>query len=71
MVRPVSASRYLRGLLVPLTLLRPELLVRVPRLGRWFVLVVMVVPVLDGLLASEVDVDAEVLGEDGKFGPEA
>ena len=29
--------------------------------------VVMAIPVLDGLLASEVDVDAEVLDEDGKI----
>ena len=28
---------------------------------------VMAIPVLDGLLVSEVDVDAEVLDEDGKI----
>jgi len=67
-MRPVSASRYLRGLLPPLTPLIPELLIRVPRLGRWFVLVAVATPVLDGLLvASEVEVDAEVLEEDGKI----
>ena len=65
-MRPVSASRYLRGLLAPLTPLRPELLNRVPRLGRWFVLVAIVTPVVDGLLMSEVEVDA-VLDEDGKI----
>lgn len=63
-MRPVSASRYLRGLLAPLT--RPELLVRVPRLGRWFVLVTMEFPVLGGLLmVSEAEVDV-VLDEGGK-----
>ena len=48
--------------------LRPELLIRVPRLGRWFVLVVILIPVLGGLLVAEVDV--EVLDEDGKTVPE-
>lgn len=67
-MRPVSASRYLRGLLPPLTPLRPELLIRVPRLGRWFVLAVEETPVLGGLLVSEVEVDAEVLDRDGKIG---
>ena len=67
-MRPVSASRYLRGLLAPLTPLRPELLIRVPRLGRWFVLVAVVILVLGGLLASEVEVDMELLEEDGKIG---
>jgi len=67
MIRPVSASRYLRGLLPSPTPLRPELLIRVPRLGRWFEPVVIVFPVLDGLLVvSDVEVDAEVLDEDGK-----
>ena len=48
--------------------LRPELLNRVPRLGRWFVLVATATPVLGGLLAvSEAEVDAEVLDEDGKI----
>jgi hypothetical protein len=70
MIRPVSASRYLRGLLAPLIPLRPELLIRVPRLGRWFVLVAMEVPVLGGLLVSEAEVDVEVLDEDGKIGLE-
>jgi len=48
--------------------LRPELLIRVPRLGRWFVLVAVVTLVLGGLLASEVEVDVELLDEDGKIG---
>lgn len=66
-MRPVSASRYLRGLFAPLTL-RTELLIRVPRLGRWLVLVAVAIPVLAGLLEeSEVEVDAEVLDEDGKI----
>lgn len=65
-MRPVSASRYLRGLLELLMPLRPELLVRVPRLGRWFVLVVMEIPVLSGLLVVlEAEVDVEVLDKDG------
>jgi len=72
MIRPVSASRYLRGLLAPLIPLRPELLIRVPRLGRWFVLVAVEIPVLDGLLVPEVEVevDVELLDEDGKIGLE-
>lgn len=68
MIRPVSTSRYLRGLLPPLMPLRAELLIRVPRLGRWFVLAVEETPVLGGLLVSEVEVDAEVLDRDGKIG---
>jgi len=72
MIRPVSASRYLRGLLTLLTPLRPELLIRVPRLGRWFVLVVVMITVADGLLVVfEFEVDAEVLDEDGKIVLEA
>ena len=68
MIRPVSASRYLRGLLALLMPLRPELLIRVPRLGRWFVLVIVVSPVVDWLLVVlELEVDAEVLDEDGKI----
>lgn len=66
MIRPVSASRYLRGLLDPLIPLRPELLVRVPRLGRRFVLVNVGTPVLGGLLVSEAEFDVEVLDGDGK-----
>lgn len=66
-MRPVSASRYLRGLLPPLVPLRTELLIRVPRLGRWFVLAVEETPVLGGLLVSEVEVEAEVLDRDGNI----
>ena len=47
--------------------LRTELLIRVPRLGRWFVLAVEETPVLGGLLVSEVEVEAEVLDRDGKI----
>lgn len=65
-MRPVSASRYLRGLLPPFVPLRTELLIRVPRLGRWFVLAVEETPVLGGLLVSE-EVEAEVLDRDGKI----
>ena len=66
-MRPVSASRYLRGLLVPFRPLRPELLIRVPRLGRWFVVDPAEMPVLGGLLVvSEAEVEVEVLDKDGK-----
>lgn len=66
-MRPVSASRYLRGLLALLRPLRPELLVRVPKLGRWFVVDKVEIPVLGGLLVvSETEVEVEVLDEDGK-----
>ena len=51
-----------------LTPLRPELLIRVPRLGRLFVLVPVVIPVLGGLLVVlEVE---EALDEAGKVVPE-
>ena len=40
------------------------------RLGRWFILVIVVIPVLGGLLVSEAEVEAEVLDEDGKIGLE-
>ena len=71
-MRPVSVSRYLRGLLVLPRPLRPELLIRVPRLGRWFVLVLVVVPVVDELLVVlEVGVDVDVSHEDGRIVLEA
>lgn len=66
-MRPVSASRYLRGLLVLFVPLSPELLVRVPRLGRWLVPVAVETLVLDWLLVvSEAEVDVEVLDEGGR-----
>jgi hypothetical protein len=66
-MRPVSTSRYLRGLLALLIPLRPELLVRVPRLGRWFVFDAVEILVLGGLLVvSEAEVEVEVFDEDGK-----
>lgn len=70
-MRPVSASRYLRGLLVLPIPLSPELFIRVLKLGRWFLPTPVETPVLGGLLAvSELEFDVEVLDGDGKTGLE-
>ena len=45
----------------------PGPLIRVPRLGWWFVLVAVVIPVLGGLLVvSETEVDVGASDEDGR-----